>query len=200
MSLIQMVRHLRSGEQAPVNVVLTNERLPENVAAKIARFIEPDSAQIYVLFSDPEYLQSIGYTPETFMSLFIPNTYQVYWNSTPEQFTERMVKEHKAFWDKENRLEKARRLDMTPEEVYTLASIVDRETLQRSEKPTIAGAYLNRLKINMPLQADPTCVFATRDFETKRVTEYHTKFDSPYNTYMYAGLPPGPIGMASISG
>ncbi len=200
MSLIQMVRHLRSGEQAPVNVVLTNERLPENVAAKIARFIEPDSAQIYALFSDPEYLQSIGYTPETFMSLFIPNTYQVYWNSTPEQFTERMVKEHKAFWDKENRLEKARRLDMTPEEVYTLASIVDRETLQRSEKPTIAGTYLNRLKINMPLQADPTCVFATRDFETKRVTEYHTKFDSPYNTYMYAGLPPGPIGMASISG
>lgn len=200
MSLIKMVRHLRSGEQAPVNVVLTNERLPENVAAKIARFIEPDSAQIYALFSDPEYLQSIGYTPETFMSLFIPNTYQVYWNTTPEKFVERMVKEHKAFWEKENRLEKARQLQMTPEEVYTLASIVDKETLQRREKPTIAGAYLNRLRINMPLQADPTCVFATRDFDTPRVTEYHTKFDSPYNTYMYPGLPPGPICMASISG
>ena len=191
---------MRSGEQAPVNVVLTNERLPENVAAKIARFIESDSAQIYALFSDAAYLESIGYTPETFMSLFIPNTYQVYWNTTPEQFVERMEKEHKAFWDKENRRDKAALLNMTQEEVYTLASIVDKETLQRSEKPTIAGTYLNRLKINMPLQADPTCVFATRDFETKRVTEYHTKFDSPYNTYMYPGLPPGPICMASISG
>jgi UPF0755 protein len=200
MSMLKMVRHLRSGEQAPVNVVLTNERLPENVAAKVARFIEPDSAELLALFSDPAFLEDIGYTPETFMSIFIPNTYQFYWNTTPRKFVERMIKERDAFWAKEGRKDKAQQMGMTPEEVYTLASIVDRETLANSEKPTIAGVYLNRLRINMPLQADPTSVFATRDFETKRVTEYHTKFDSPYNTYMYTGLPPGPICMASISG
>lgn len=200
MNIVKMVRHLRSGEQAPVNVVLTNERLPENAAAKVARFIEPDSAELLALFSDPSFLDEIGYTPETFMTIFIPNTYQLYWNTTPRKFVERMIKERDAFWAKEGRKDKARQMGMTPEEVYTLASIVDRETLAKSEKPTIAGVYLNRLRIDMPLQADPTSVFATRDFETKRVTEYHTKFDSPYNTYMYKGLPPGPICMASISG
>ncbi len=200
MSLVKMVRHLRSGEQAPVNVVLTNERLIENVAAKVARFIEPDSLTMLELFTDQAYLDSIGYTRETLMSLFIPNTYQFFWNTSPRKFVERMIKEHDAFWSKDDRLDKATRLGLTPEEVYTLASIVDKESLQKKEKPTIAGAYLNRLRIDMPLQADPTCVFATRDFETTRVTEYHTKFDSPYNTYLYTGLPPGPIGMSSISG
>ncbi|MCK6695700.1 MAG: endolytic transglycosylase MltG, partial [Thermoanaerobaculia bacterium] len=104
-----------------------------------------------------------------------------------------------AFWDKNNRREKARALGLTPEQVYTLASIVERETNTAGEKPAIAGVYLNRLKIDMPLQADPTCVFATRDFATRRVTEFHTTFDSPYNTYIYKGLPPGPISMASIA-
>ncbi len=200
MSLVKMVRHLRGGEQAPVNVVLTNERLPENVAAKVARFIEPDSSELIALFSDPAFLNEIGYTPETFMTLFIPNTYQFFWNTTPRKFVERMIKEHDAFWSKDNRKDKAADKNLSIREVYTLASIVDKETLANSEKPTIAGVYLNRLRIEMPLQADPTSVFATRDFETKRVTEYHTKYDSPYNTYLYKGLPPGPIGMASISG
>lgn len=200
MSLMKMVRHLRSGEQAPVNVVLTNERLPENVAAKVARFIEPDSAELLALFTDQAFLDEIGYTPKTFMTLFIPNTYQFFWNTSPRKFVERMVKEHEAFWGKERRKDKAIEKGLSIQEVYTLASIVDKETLANSEKPAIAGVYLNRLQIDMPLQADPTSVFATRDFETKRVTEYHTKFDSPYNTYMYRGLPPGPIGMASISG
>lgn len=198
-SLIQMIRHLRGGPQAPVQVVLTNERLPENVAAKVARFIEPDSATLLAAFTDPDLLQEIGYRPETLMSLFIPNTYEFFWNTTPRQFLDRMVKEHDAFWDKDQRRQKAQALNMRPDEVYTLASIVEKETLKDSEKKRMAGVYLNRLKQGMRLQADPTSVFATRDFETKRVTDYHTKFDSPYNTYMYAGLPPGPIAMASIS-
>ncbi|MCO6492119.1 MAG: endolytic transglycosylase MltG [Phaeodactylibacter sp.] len=198
-SLIQLIRHLRGGRQAPVDVVLTNERLPENVAAKAARFIEPDSTDIQALFQDEDYLASIGYTPETVMSLFIPNTYEFFWNTSPKGFVERMAKEHDAFWEKDNRLQKAGALGMTPQEVYTLASIVEKETLVNKEKPRMAGVYLNRLRTGMRLQADPTAVFARRDFDTPRVTHYHTKFDSPYNTYLYAGLPPGPISMASIS-
>jgi UPF0755 protein len=200
MNILNLVRHLRSGEQAPVNVVLTNERLPEEVAAKVARFIEPDSATLLAFFTNEEKLSEIGYTPQTLMSIFIPNTYQCFWNTTPEKFIERMKREHDAFWNKNDRLRKAADRNLNPQEVYTLASIVDRESLAKSEKPTIAGVYLNRLRINMPLQADPTSVFARRDFQTTRVTEYHIRFDSPYNTYMYTGLPPGPIGMASISG
>ncbi|MCO6479279.1 MAG: endolytic transglycosylase MltG [Phaeodactylibacter sp.] len=198
-SLIQLIRHLRGGSQAPVDVVLTNERLPENVAAKAARFLEPDSVDILALFQDEEYLAAIGYTPETLMSLFIPNTYEFYWNTSPKSFVERMIKEHDAFWERENRQEKAEALGMTPREVYTLASIVEKETLVDKEKPRMAGVYLNRLRTGMRLQADPTAVFARRDFDTPRVTHYHTKFDSPYNTYLYAGLPPGPISMASIT-
>ncbi|MCB0609832.1 MAG: endolytic transglycosylase MltG [Lewinellaceae bacterium] len=198
-SMIDLIRHLRNGKQDPVQVVLTTEREPENVAAKAARFIEPDSLELAALFKDIPYIQSLGYTPETLMSLFIPNTYEFYWNTRPREFVDRMVKEHKKFWDQDRRKEKAAALGLTPAEVYTLASIVEKETLQNSEKKRMAGVYLNRLKLGMPLQADPTCVFATRDFNTKRVTDYHTKFDSPYNTYLYKGLPPGPIAMASIS-
>lgn len=198
-SLIQLIRHLRGGRQAPVDVVLTNERLPENVAAKAARFIEPDSTDIQALFQDEDYLASIGYTPETLMSMFIPNTYEFFWNTSPRGFVERMAKEHDAFWEKDNRLQKAEALGLKPQEVYTLASIVEKETLVNKEKPRMAGVYLNRLRTGMRLQADPTAVFARRDFDTPRVTHYHTKFDSPYNTYLYAGLPPGPISMASIS-
>ncbi|MBK8966248.1 MAG: endolytic transglycosylase MltG [Lewinellaceae bacterium] len=195
----QMIRHLRAGKQAPVNVILTNQRLPEEVAGKVAQFLEVDSLGLLQAFRDPAVLTELGYTPETLMSLFIPNTYQMFWNTDARGFLDRMVKEHGAFWNKNNRREKAAALDMTPEAVYTLASIVERETNNNSEKPAIAGVYLNRLKIDMPLQADPTSVFATRDFATRRVTDFHTTFDSPYNTYRYKGLPPGPISMASIA-
>lgn len=194
----ELIQHLRSGEQAPVKVVLTNERLPEEVAGKVARFIEADSLALLEVFRDPAYLAEIGYKPETLISAFIPNTYEMYWNTTAKDFVKRMLKEHDAFWDKNDRRAKAQALGLTPEQVYTVASIVERETNTNAEKPTIAGVYLNRLKIGMKLQADPTCVFATRDFTTRRVTNFHTSFDSPYNTYMYAGLPPGPISMASI--
>ncbi|MBL7795912.1 MAG: endolytic transglycosylase MltG [Saprospiraceae bacterium] len=195
----RLIQHLRAGEQAPVNVVLNNERLPEEIAGCVAGFLEPDSLKLLETLRDPAVLAEFGRTPENLIALFIPNTYQMYWNTTPMNFLKRMVKEHDAFWAKNNRLEKARALGMTPEEVYTLASIVERETNTVAEKPTIAGVYLNRLKIGMLLQADPTCVFATRDFEARRVTQFHTTFDSPYNTYLYKGLPPGPISMASIS-
>jgi UPF0755 protein len=195
----QLIQHLRGGEQATVKVVLTNERLPENVAAKAARFIAPDSVAIWELMQDRAYLEELGYTPETLISMFIPNTYDFYWNSSPKTFIERMQKEHERFWDSNNRRAKAKKKGMTPAEVYTLASIVERETLRADEKPRMAGVYLNRLEDGMRLQADPTAVFARRDFGAKRVTWYHTKFDSPYNTYIYAGLPPGPISMASIS-
>lgn len=194
-----LIRHLRAGKQAPVNVVLNNERLPEEVAGQVARFLETDSITLLNAFRDPALLAETGYTPETFISLFIPNTYEMFWNTDAKGFVKRMVKEHDAFWNKNNRREKARALGLSPEQVYTLASIVERETNTAAEKPAIAGVYLNRLKIDMPLQADPTCVFATRDFATRRVTEFHTTFDSPYNTYLYKGLPPGPISMASIA-
>lgn len=198
-SIIQLIRHLRGGAQSPVKVVLTTERMVENVAAKAARFIEPDSVTILRFLQDENYLQNIGYTRENLMSVFIPNTYEFYWNTTPQEFMKRMIKEHDNFWASNNRLQKAKALGLTPEEVYTLASIVERETNANSEKPRMAGVYLNRIKIGMRLQADPTAVFATRDFDTPRVTNYHIFYDSPYNTYLYAGLPPGPITMSSIS-
>lgn len=194
----ELIQHLRNGEQAPVKVILNNERLPEEVAGVVARFIEADSLSLLNIFRDANFLRDIGYTPETILTAIIPNTYEMYWNTDAEGFVRRMLKEHDAFWNKNNRRMKARALGLSETEVYILASVVERETNANSEKPTIAGVYLNRLKIGMKLQADPTSVFATRDFATRRVTEYHTTFDSPYNTYLYKGLPPGPISMASI--
>ncbi|MBN8683644.1 MAG: endolytic transglycosylase MltG [Chitinophagales bacterium] len=193
-----LITHLRAGKQAPVKVVLTNERLPEEIAGKVARFIEADSLSLLRVLQDANYLASLGYTPETVVTAIIPNTYEMYWTTDARTFLKRMIKEHDAFWDKNDRRAKARQLGLTEAQVYTLASIVERETNHNPEKPTIAGVYLNRLRIDMKLQADPTCVFATRDFVTRRVTEYHTSFNSPYNTYVYKGLPPGPISMAGI--
>lgn len=194
----QLIQQLRNGEQAPVKVVLNNERLLEEVAGKVSKFIEADSIHLLNTFRDKAYLQELGYNEATLLTAFIPNTYEMYWNTEPKAFVTKMIKEHAAFWDKNERRSKAKALGMNEKEVYILASIVERETNAVIEKPTIAGVYLNRLRIDMKLQADPTSVFATRDFTTHRVTDYHTSFDSPYNTYVYKGLPPGPISMASI--
>lgn len=195
----QLINHLRIGEQAPVKVVFNStERLPEEIAGKAARFIEADSLEILNVMRDAAFLAQFNYTPETAISACIPNTYEMYWNTDGQAFFKRMVKEHDIFWSKNDRLSKAQALHLTPAEVYTLASIVERETNYQPERPTVAGVYLNRLRIGMKLQADPTCVFATRDFKTRRVTQVHTSFNSPYNTYMYHGLPPGPISVASI--
>lgn len=194
----QLVGHLRKGKQATVKVVINNERLPEDVASKVARVIEADSVEIIGILQDKAFLSEFGLNPVTAMTAFIPNTYDFYWNSTASGFFRRMISENEKFWNENNRLEKARKLSLSKEEVYTLASIVEKETNQNDEKKRMAGVYLNRLRIGMPLQADPTVVFATRDFSIKRVLYRHTQFDSPYNTYMYGGLPPGPISMASI--
>lgn len=195
----ELVGHLRAGRQATVKVVLNNERLLPEVAGKASRFIQADSAGIMNLINDPSFLSEIGYTKETLMSLFIPNTYDYYWGTTPKDFFERMEKEHNKFWKKNSRTKKAEDLKLTKEEVYTLASIVERETNKNDEKRRIAGVYLNRLEQGILLQADPTVVFANQDFGIRRVLNKHTALDSPYNTYKYAGLPPGPISMASIA-
>jgi UPF0755 protein len=198
-TVLDLIRQLRNGPQAPVNVILTTEREPENIAAKAARFIEPDSLQLVTLFQNENYLDSIGFTKETLMTLFIPNSYEFFWNTGPRGFVARMIKENSLFWSKDQRSQKAEKLGLSHQEVYTLASIVEKETLRNDEKKRMAGVYYNRLQIGMPLQADPTAVFASRDFATPRVTNYHLGIDSPYNTYKYAGLPPGPIAMPAIS-
>ncbi|MCF8245871.1 MAG: endolytic transglycosylase MltG [Saprospiraceae bacterium] len=197
MSSFNLVKHLRSGKQAPVKVVLVNERLPEHIAAKVARFIEPDSLALVTLLNDTTYLDSIGMTPQTLLSMFIPNTYEFFWNTSPRKFMERMKKEHDRFWAAEGRDSLARSLGLSREEVYTVASIVERETNANSEKKRMAGVYLNRVEQGWPLQADPTLVFASRDWEARDLAKYKD-LDSPYNTYKYPGLPPGPISMASI--
>lgn len=197
MSNFRLVRLLRSGEQSPVRVTLVNERLPEQVAAKVARALELDSAALMSLFSDTLLLDSLGYKPQTLMSMFIPNTYELFWTTAPRKFIERMAAEHDRFWKADSRQAKADSLGFTREQVYTLASIVERETNANVEKPRIAGVYVNRIKTGMPLQADPTLVFASRDWETRSLAQYKD-LDSPYNTYKYTGLPPGPISMASI--
>jgi len=197
MSYLGLIRHLRSGAQMTVDVVLTTEREPMNVAAKAARFLEPDSLDFVRLFQNEAFLDSIGYSQQTLQTLFIPNTYELYWNSSPRDFVARMVKEHERFWNTNNRRQRAEAKGMSPSEVYTLASIVEKESLDPSEQSRIAGLYLNRLEQGMLLQADPTVVFAVRQFDLGRVLNKHLEYDSPYNTYKYAGLPPGPITMAS---
>ncbi|MEM8909670.1 MAG: endolytic transglycosylase MltG, partial [Bacteroidota bacterium] len=175
----RLIRHLRGGQQATVKVVLNTERLPKEVAGKVAKVIESDSASIARLFQDDAFLAKYELNRATAMTLFIPNTYDFFWNQTAEEFFVRMHKEHQNFWKKNKRLQKAEKLGLSPAQVYTLASIVERESLRKDERPRIAGVYLNRLKKNMLLQADPTVVFATRDFNTRRVTFKHLEVDSP---------------------
>lgn len=194
-----LIGHLRSGEQEPINLVLTHGWLLEDVAAKASQFIETDSTDLINLFFNENYIKKSGYTTETLMSLFIPNTYEFYWNTNEKEFFERMIKEHNSFWNSNDRLSKAKKIGLTPQAVYTLASIVEREISKNEEKKRVAGLYLNRIKISMKLDADPTAKFATRDFKATRILYKHIRFDSPYNTYLYNGLPPGPISMASIT-
>lgn len=195
----ELIGVLRIGQQSPTQLVLTHGWLVEDVAAKAALFIEPDSADLMNLLADESYLKEQGYTSESLMSLFIPNTYQVYWDMDEKEFLDRMIKENDRFWESENRLAKAASLGLSPTEVYTLASIVEREISKDAEKKRVAGLYLNRLKTGMKLDADPTAKFATRDFSATRILYKHIRYDSPYNTYLNKGLPPGPISMASIT-
>lgn len=194
----QFVDLLRSGEQQPIKVTFNNQRTLAQLAGKLSKKLEPDSVAFLKHFSNPELISHYGFSEATFPALFVPNTYEFYWNTSPEKFVERMATEFKQFWN-DDRKAKATKLGLTQSEVVTLASIVEEETKMNDEKPRVAGVYLNRLRKNMPLQADPTLIFGIGDFSIRRVLNVHKKIDSPYNTYMYKGLPPGPIRIPEIS-
>ena len=199
MSNIEIIRMLRSGRQVPVNVTFNNIRFNHQLAAAVASVLEADENSILELLTDSAFLvENYKMTPQTIMSICIPNTYEFFWNTTAKGFLDRMAKEHDRFWT-ESRRNKAREAKLTPLQVSILASIVQEETNKESEKPTMAGVYINRLNIGMPLQADPTLKFALGDFTVKRLLNVHKKIESPYNTYNHKGLPPGPICMPSIS-
>ncbi|EKB49842.1 endolytic transglycosylase MltG [Cecembia lonarensis] len=195
---LNLVRLLRSGNQTPVNITFNNVRTKEDLSEKITRNLEIDESSFLNLLSDSIYIMKFGFEQETIMSMFIPNTYEVWWNTSPENLFDRMYREYEKFWT-ESRKEKAENIGLTPLEVSTLASIVQAETQKSDERPRVAGVYMNRLRINMPLQADPTLVFAAGDFSIRRVLNVHKEIDSPYNTYKYTGLPPGPINLPEIS-
>ena len=198
MNNLQLVRMLRSGQQTPVRVTFNTVRTQEELAEKISVNLEVSKEQVLELLQDSVYIRKFGFEEETVMSLFIPNTYEFWWNTSAEELFERMHKEYQSFWT-EARSQKAQDLGLSKEEVSTLASIVQAESQKSDERPRIAGVYLNRLRIGMPLQADPTLVFAAGDFTIKRLTAKQMAIDSPYNTYKYAGLPPGPINLPDIN-
>ena len=192
-----LVNLIRTGNQSSVKVVFNNLRTPGQLAGVIAKQIEVDSISLQNLFADEEYLQERNWNQQTLPALFIPNTYEFFWNTSAEGFFNRMQKEYDSFWTEE-KLSKSKALGLTPVEVVTLASIVDEETYRDEELPKIADLYLNRLKKRYRLQADPTIKFAKGDFAMTRVLRKDLIIDSPYNTYKYYGLPPGPISIPSI--
>jgi UPF0755 protein len=194
-----LINILRSGKQSPVNITFTNIRTLNDLAGKIGGQIEADSAGIIAFLNDPENYRKDGFTRENVISVFIPNTYRLFWNTSAVGLYTRMFKEYKRFWNEE-RLSKAQEKNLTPSEVAILASIIDDEVVKADEKPRIAGVYLNRLKRGIPLQACPTIKFALNDFTITRVLNKYLLVDSPYNTYKYKGFPPGPIGCPSIEG
>ena len=194
----QLINHLRQGLQEPIDVIIRPTRFATDIARQVSEVLETDSSAIAKRLFSVEFLSTSGYDSANVSSLFIPNTYELYWNTDAEQFLERMLNENDRFWKQDNRIEKARILEMSKHEVATLASIVERESQYNPERPRIAGLYLNRLRDGIPLQADPTVVHATGEFGLRRVLNKHLRFESPYNTYLNQGLPPGPIYIPSI--
>jgi len=198
MSNNELVNMLRSGVQVPVKVIFNNIRTKEELAGRVSLQIEADSLSLIKCWNDREFLKSLNTTPEKVLMIFIPNTYEFWWTTDAYKFTGRMYSEFQKFWDAE-RMQKADLIRLSKEKIIILASIIEKETQKNDEKNAIAGVYLNRLRKDWPLQADPTVVFAWGDFEMKRVLKFHTEIDSPYNTYIYRGLPPGPICIPSIA-
>ena len=196
---ITVFRKLKNGQQASMNLTIPEVRTMDRLAGILGRKLMVDSAAIAAVLYSDEACRRYGYDTCTVAALFVPNTYDVYWNMSVEGLMQRMVKEHEHFWQGD-REAKAATLQLTPVEVCTLASIIDEETANNQEKPMIAGMYLNRLKSDMPLQADPTIKFALKQFALKRIWQKLLQTDSPYNTYKNTGLPPGPIKIASIRG
>ncbi len=192
MSNNELINMLRAGLQEPVDLVINVARTPEDLSEKVAGQIEAPAGELLKLMNDDNYLQQFGFNKYTVIGMFIPNTYEFWWNTTAEDFMSRMYKEYKRFWNME-RTGRAKEMNFTKNEVITLASIISNETNKMEEYRRIAGVYVNRLNIGMRLQADPTLKFAMKNFERQRILNKDKNIDSPYNTYMYGGLPPGPI-------
>ncbi len=193
-----LIKLLRSGDQEPVKVIFNNIRDINQLAGRISKQIEADSVSIISELTDVEALNTMGLSPENISIIFIPDTYEFYWNTSAKGFVQRMYEEYLGFWNT-SRIDQAEKLGMTVPEVVILASIVEKETNKRDEKPLIAGVYINRLDKGWRLQADPTLIYALNDYNIKRVLNIHKELDSPYNTYKHGGLPPGPICIPSIS-
>ena len=194
----ELVGQLRSGKQAPVEYTFVKFRTKEELAAHASERLEMTEEQLLNVLSSEGFLKKLArLTPDNVLAIFIPNTYEMYWNISPEKFLERMYKEYRAFWS-EGRNERRESLKLDRLEVMTLASIVEEETNKIDERPSVAGLYLNRIRKSWKLEADPTVKFAVGDFGLRRILNSHLEIDSPYNTYMYQGIPPGPICTPSI--
>lgn len=195
---LQIFRRLRNGQQSPVQLTIPQARTMTQLAAKLGKVLKADSATLAEAFTNEAFCRAFDLDTNTLACIFLPNTYEVYWDITPERLVSRMKKESKHFWTEE-RLQAAHDAGLSSQEVITLASIVDQETANNEEKPLVAGMYLNRLRSGMKLQADPTVKFALRQFGLRRILHEHLKVESPYNTYRYEGLPPGPICIPSLA-
>ncbi len=199
----ELINALRSGN-LPIKVSFNNQERVENLAGRVASQIEADSLSLLNAMNDSDFLHSIDLDEANKLSIYLPNSYEFFWNTSAKKFRERMLKEYKRFWT-DARIAKAKGQNLTQEQVVALASIVHKETAKIDERPRVAGLYLNRLKKRMLLQADPTVIYALKkhsgDFEQviKRVLYADLELDSPYNTYKYGGLPPGPITMPDVS-
>jgi UPF0755 protein len=199
MSLYKLVRMLRAGQQSPVKMVITKERTKELFAGKMGnKFdLECDSLQMIKFLNNNDSLKKYGVDTNTVMAIVMPYTYNLNWNSNPEKIFEQFYTAYKKFWTAERKV-KADSLRLSPLKISALASIVEEETNKKADKYNIASTYLNRIKVGMKLQADPTVKFAMKNFGLKRVLGVHLKTESPYNTYMYTGIPPGPICTPSV--
>lgn len=192
MSVFALVRMLRSGNQSPVNLVITKLRTKEDLAAKIDTYFEYDSLSFISFLNNADSLKKYKLDSNTVMTAVIPNTYSILWNTSPARIFKKLFNEQEKFWNEE-RTKKASALNMTPAQVYTMASIVEEETNKEADKGKIASVYINRIETGMKLEADPTVKFAMKDFGLKRIMHKHLVYPSLYNTYQNTGLPPGPI-------
>jgi UPF0755 protein len=198
MSNRALINMLASGTQEPVTLSFHTMRLKEQFAVYVSKKIEPDSTAILNLLDSAAFIKQYGFTTDDVFTMFLPNTYQLYWNSSPEKFFKKMYAGYEKFWTPE-RKQKATDIGLSQVQVSILASVVDAEALHDDEMPTIAGLYLNRLKKGMKLESDPTIIFALHDFTIHRVLNKDLTVNSPYNTYTHTGLPPGPVMMPSIN-
>ncbi|MBT3241756.1 MAG: endolytic transglycosylase MltG [Bacteroidetes bacterium] len=197
MSNDSLVNLLRSGQQSEVGLIFKTMRTFENMAEVVSAQIEADSTSLITLLTDSRVIDSLGFTPESWMGMFVPNTYRFFWNTNARGFINRMHREYQSFWNPD-RLAKLKKVALTKSEIITLAAIVQEETFKQDEMFRVAGVYMNRLRKGIRLQADPTIIFAVGDPGIRRVLRKHLQVDSPYNTYKHKGLPPGPIRIPSI--